>query len=119
MKILSISNVCLVGGLMVGLILAWSNATPQLITREHIVGGCCCITAKIKWCGGTFCTSGCGVCKNDPPGVRLCFNAGKKCTSLICEGPCQDYHCSDEQLCDGGTHIDFIRLKLKIRSIKC
>jgi len=53
MKILSISNVCLVVGLMVGLTVAWNNATPQLITGERLeVGGCPpCYTTRNTDCG--------------------------------------------------------------------
>jgi len=98
-KILNDSNKCLVGVLALGLFIVWGTYGPKVISGERLVGGCnCCITAKTKWCGGTFCVSGCGVCKNGT-GVRLCVDKGKKCTSYVCEGPCQDYHCDDEQLC--------------------
>ena len=41
MKILSISNVCLVGALMLGLFVAWSASCPQQLSeRSLIVGGC-------------------------------------------------------------------------------
>ena len=40
MKALKISHLCLVGALMLGLMVAWSAASPQQLLSSDIVGGC-------------------------------------------------------------------------------
>ena len=51
MKTLSISSVCLVGALMLGLFAAWGATAPQVITGEQIAGGGCpCSNVRPKTC---------------------------------------------------------------------
>lgn len=67
MKILSVFRLCYVGALLLALFVAWTDATPQLITGEYLSGGCC---------SGVNSNTACGNTKPDKP----CTRTWAKCT---------------------------------------
>ena len=103
MKILRVSNVCLVGALVLGLMVAMSNGLPQEMSTHQAIsnaaGGCCCLSAHFYNCTGILCFNGCNLCKNGS-GIRLCYYVSQRCTSLICNNEnCADWECHDSALC--------------------
>ena len=80
MKILSISNVSLVGSLMLGVWAAWSATGPQRISGNQLVAGCLslciwqgknCEDAKPK-----ICTTAPDYCVYDEDAIGECKNVG-------------------------------------------
>jgi hypothetical protein len=92
MKILSISNVCLVGALILGVWVAWSATGPQRISGNQLVAGC--LTPCEWWavkCASKptrTCTKDPDYCRYNPDKNTECYNAGGnsyQCTgSLDC-----------------------------------
>ena len=80
MKILGISNVSLVGALILGVLAAWSATGPQRISGNQLVAGC--LSPCEQW--AVTCKDAPGKkCKTSPDYCRYnedkdgdCFNAG-------------------------------------------
>ena len=104
MKILSISRVCFVGALMLGLIAAMSSALPQeMSTHQAItnVGGCCCSGASkdSSKCTGLLCLKSCYRCDINMAYTQKCIDKTKKCTSWPCSNECFPQECDRQQMC--------------------
>jgi len=84
MKVLSVSRLCLLGALVLGLMTAWSIATPTQLSKGDEIGGCfVCIN-----CGADPC--------NDWPGAENCTGT----YVITCFGAYMIY---PEVDCDWGT----------------
>lgn len=85
MRFLGISNMCLVLGLMVGLTMAWNDATPQLITGEHMSKGGCpdkCEDVSNYYCKalpGKECNDYCYKCDLDSTADETCRHKTSNC----------------------------------------
>lgn len=87
MKFLSISNVCLVGALILGVWAAWSAAMPQRISGNQLVAGC---LSPCEWWAVTCQSKPNKACTTKPDYCRYkttggeCYNAGGS-TTYQCE----------------------------------
>jgi len=99
MKTLSISRLCLVGALMLGLLVAWSAAAPQQIAGNLSIGaGACCCTGTDPQSCPTGCSGQLVVCTWGDSGSTSCFHG----LTSPCSGEgCNTYH--DARYCSGGS----------------
>jgi hypothetical protein len=87
MKFLSISNVSLVGALILGVLAAWSAAGPQRISGNQLVAGC---LSPCEWHAVTCDNKPEKICRTSPDYCRYkatggeCYNAGGSTTTYQC-----------------------------------
>jgi len=95
MRFLGISNMCLVLGLMVGLTMAWNDATPQLITGEHMAKGGCdkCEGEHNYYCKdlpNNECNDYCIKCDLDSTADEICRHKATHCSCADITDGCEN-----------------------------
>jgi len=105
MKILTISKVCFMGALILGISVVFSSNAPQEMSAHaavRSVGGCCCklgLSYDSTKCKGWLCWKKCEKCIDSSTEPYLCVAGTKKCTSDYCEGECIPKTCKKLQSC--------------------